>query len=104
MSGYPNAFDPYIIPSNSIAIAAPAAASAAASGNRSVTVTWTPIPGDKRPCRVRSEQGAARYGNGQKRKKGPGGSKKEYHDRKNSPSMFLESKSLLVITCYSLVS
>ena len=47
----------------------------------------------KRPRRLRSTQGAAHYGNGQKGKKGPGASNKvEYHDRKTAAPIFLQSK------------
>jgi hypothetical protein len=91
MSAYPNAFVPDRIPSNGVAI--PAAA------NRNTNATRTPIPGDKRPRRMRSVQGAAHYGNGQKGKKGPGASKKEYHDRKNSPPIFLEKTFVMISTC-----
>ena len=87
MSSYPNAFVPGRIPSNGVAIGV-AIAAATPGGNGNATTTRTPIPGNKRPRRMRSVQGAAHYGNGQKGKKGPGASKKEYHGRKNSPLSF----------------
>lgn len=91
MSGYPNTFVPDRIPSNGVAFAATA--------NGNANATRTPIPGDKRPRRMRSVQGAAHYGNGQKGKKGPGASKKEYHDRKNSPPIFLEKTFEMISSC-----
>ena len=49
--------------------------------------------GEKRTRRMRSIQGAAHYGNGQKGKKGPGAyDGSEYHDRKNAAPIFLQSK------------
>ena len=49
----------------------------------------------KRPRRLRSTQGAAHYGNGQKGKKGPGANNRvEYHDRKTAAPIFLQSKLL----------
>lgn len=55
----------------------------------------------KRPRRLRSIQGAAHYGNGQKGKKGPGSSnaKVEYHDRRTAAPIFLQSECM----CFAIV-
>ena len=55
------------------------------------------VPSGKRPRRMRSLQGAAHYGNGQKGKKGPG-AKVEYHDRRSAAPIFLQSE--LVVFSY----
>ena len=71
------------------------------SSNGMPSINPPPIASGKRPRRMRSTQGAAHYGNGQKGKKGPGASnnsnnkaasKIEYHDRKNSAPIFLQSE------------
>ncbi len=62
------------------------------------------VSSGKRPRRMRSVQGAAHYGNGQKGKKGPGSNGKvEYHDRRSAAPIFLQSK-LLVPFSYKLFS
>lgn len=54
----------------------------------------------KRPRRMRSLQGAAHYGNGQKGKKGPGvGGKVEYHDRRSAAPIFLQKTFEMINSC-----
>lgn len=63
-----------------------------------------PIAAGKRPRRLRSVQGAAHYGNGQKGKKGPGSNsqnKVQYHDRRTAAPIFLQKTFEMINRCHS---